>query len=201
MVVVGLTGSLATGKSTVAAMFNNFGAELFNADQTVHQLIKTTGACYRPVVGLLGSEILTRGEIDRRKVARIVFQNKEKLKKLERILHPAVKKEMIKNIKQWKKQKQNKIIVLDVPLLFESGLDRFVDATVVVKASRKDQLKRAQQRLKISYSEASRRIDAQMPLTDKLDLSDHIINNNTEKKQTRKQVKKLWQELQPKIKK
>ena len=195
MLVIGLTGSLGTGKTTVAAMFADFGAKVLNADRIAHQQITPKGACFKRVVRTLGKNILTAGRIDRRKVAASVFTNSRQLHKLERIIHPAVRKVLRTKIQEFKKGKGKVVVVMDVALLFESKLNVDSDLTVVVKTSRVTQINRAIKQLNITKADAKRRIKAQMPLEKKIRIADMIIDNNGTLTNTKKQVKQIWEKL------
>lgn len=193
MFIIGLTGSLKTGKSTVAKMFAHLGAKVISADTIAHEEIKPNGRCYKEIIKIFGREILKNEAIDRKKLGKIVFEDKKKLKILENIIHPVVNQRIggFINAQQGKKG----VIVLDVPLLFEVGLQKKVDASVVVKAPATVQIKRAVKQLKISKAEALRRIKAQMPLKTKIRLANFIIDNGGTITGTRKQVVKIWDEL------
>jgi len=195
MLVIGVTGSLGSGKTTVATMFADLGAKVLSADKIAHQKMQRSAACFHPIVKTFGEDILTAGRIDRRKVAARVFKNPKLLRKLEGIVHPEVRKEIISKVKQYKKRRQSTVIVLDVPLLFESKLDRGVDIAIVVKAARAKQIARATKLLGITKAEAERRIKIQMPLQQKIRLADIIIDNNGTFKQTKKQVEQIWERL------
>ena len=194
MIIIGITGGLATGKSTVAQMFGKLGAKVVNADGIVHQLLRPRSICFEKVVKEFGKEILRSGQIDRKKLADIVFKDIKKLRKLEGILHPQVKRIMKREINVYRKVKSKGVIVLDVPLLFEAGLEGQADYTIVVRASRKEQFKRAA-RLSLNKKEAFERIKIQLPLSVKARLADIIINNEESKKKTEKAVKKIWQTI------
>lgn len=201
MLVVGITGGLSTGKSTVAAMLARLGAKVINADRIVHEQMRRTGGCYAPVIKAFGPAIAGKDGIDRKKMAELVFNDKRTLKRLEAIVHPKVLVKIIERVKGYKKETSRGIVVIDVPLLFESGFDRYVDTTMVVSARRSDQLDRARKALNITRTEALRRIHAQMPLRDKIRLADIIIDNSTTRTQTQKQVKAIWQKLTQRAKK
>ena len=124
-----------------------------------------------------------------------VFQDPKQLRKLEKIIHPEVCKEILLRIKQYRKRKQKTVVIVDVPLLFESKLNRDVDIVIVVKASRTARITRATQLLDVTQAEAKRRIKAQMPLRQKIRLADMIIDNDGTLNQTRKQVKQIWEKL------
>lgn len=198
-IVIGLTGSLKTGKSSVAMMFAKCGAELVDADKIAHRLLYRNGKCFRPIVKMFGQDILDRGRINRRKLAAIVFNSKAKLSKLNKIIHPAVTRDLVKRIRKFKSKKGGKLVlVLEVPLLFEVGLDAFVDWTVVVKCNQEAQIQRSVAQLKITRKEALLRIKAQMPLAEKVKRADIIIDNGKTILETKDQVKQIWQKIHQK---
>ncbi|MBO6046884.1 MAG: dephospho-CoA kinase [Erysipelotrichaceae bacterium] len=169
--VIGLTGGIATGKSTVSAYLKEKGYIVVDADELTHQsyedeavkeAIKTYFDCVED------------GIIDRRKLGSIVFTNSEARKKLESIIHPYVLKETIKAITSCSQS----IIILDVPLLFEANFDRLCDVTIVVACDDDQQLIRLMQRNNLTREDAQRRIDAQMSLDEKRQLADYVIENN-----------------------
>jgi len=176
-------------------MFKDLGAVVLDADKIAHQLLKPGRPCFCPVVNLLGDGILTRGRIDRAKVAKLVFEDARKLKALEKIIHPQVAKEMRARVAAARKGKRKKAVVLDVPLLIEAGLDQMVDLIVVVSATRSTQVQRSVKRLRITRAEALRRMNAQMPIKEKRLLADRIIDNRGSRRQTRAQVKDIWNRL------
>ena len=198
MLVIGLTGGLATGKSTVTAAFARLGAKVVDTDKIVHKEMRRGGRCYAPIVRTFGKQVAGPKGIDRKKLAAIVFSDSHKLKRLEKIVHPKVGLGIKEELK---KHGNSGIAVIEVPLLFEAGFDRYVDTTVVVTAKRDAQIARAQKSLKLTRTEALRRISAQMPLRDKIRRADIIIDNSTTKTQTHKQVKAIWQKLTQRAKK
>ncbi|MCA9408324.1 MAG: dephospho-CoA kinase, partial [Candidatus Omnitrophica bacterium] len=119
----------------------------------------------------------------------------KKLRRLEKIIHPFVRKEIIERIKFYQKQQRVKAVVLDVPLLFESKLKKEVDYTVVVKATQKEQIKRAGKQRQISQADALRRIRQQMPLKEKVRRADFVIDNSGTKTKLKKQVVDIWQKM------
>ena len=199
MLVVGLTGSLSTGKSTVAALLKQKGARVLDADRMAHDVM-TRRPCLRKIVSVFGTEVLHKGKVDRRKIAAVVFNDQRKLNRLVKIIHPFVIKEMTKKVKACQRMKISSVVVLDVPLLFESGLHRLADVTVVVSAPQKQQIQRAMRRLKISKTEALARIKSQMPLHKKIQQADIIVDNSQNLNKTKKQVNDIWQKLWQKTK-
>ena len=201
MLIVGITGSLSTGKSTASSLFARKGAKVLDADRIAHKLMEPRKACFRKVVKAFGPSILKGGHIDRQKIAKVVFEDKRKLRALEQIIHPAVAQEIKREIRRYQKSKQRGVLIIEVPLLFEAGLDRLMDVVVVVKASRTQQIARARERSGISQQEALRRIKAQMPLNQKIQRADIIIDNGGSPFKTKKQVDRIWLKLSQRIKK
>ena len=194
MLTLGLTGSFGTGKTTVARLFKEKGARIIDADRISKQLLTPKGKCFLPVVRRFGEGILKSGRIDREKLSEIVFKDQGKLQVLNRIIHPAVAKRIKAEINALKKAK-NRFVVLDVPLLIEAGLRPLVDILIVVKASRKLQLARVTQRMRISQKETAHRINAQMSIKDKIRWADIVIDNRGSLTKTKKQVNEIWQRL------
>lgn len=198
MFIIGITGGVATGKSTVAKMFARLGAKVIDADKIVHELIKPNGKCVSRIKKEFGSSILIEGGINRKALADIVFKDKASLKKLESILHPRVRLNIKEEIKKLKKKRFKGVVVLDIPLLFESNLNRNVDMTIVVKTSRDTQIKRAVKNLKITRQQVLSRIKSQMPLKEKIKKADVVIDNSKSKNETTKKVKRIWLKVQRK---
>ena len=191
--VIGLTGSLSAGKTTVASIFRKMGAQIIDADQWTHALMAPRGKCFKAVVREFGEDILVKGKIDRKKLGAIVFDDLKKLRKLEGIIHPVVRKMILETLKKLGKTKG--IVILSVPLFFEGGYKRYVDLTMVVTASRRQSIQRACQCLRISKTEALRRIRRQMPQREKIRLADMIIDNNGTLQHTQKQVREIWEHI------
>jgi len=197
-VVIGVTGGFGTGKSTVCGMFGTLGATVLDADRIAHDVIMPGGACYKKVISLFGKKILSRnGRIDRKRLGRLVFNDKEKLIFLITIIHPEVIRRIKKIVKKnrLKKGGPPKYFALDVPLLIEAGLLKTVDKLVVVVADRNTQIKRCLKKHALTKSEILRRIRNQMPLSKKRRLADFIIDNNGSFNSTRKTVEKAWREI------
>ena len=185
MLVIGLTGSLGTGKSTVAAMFAKRGAKIIDADSITRDLLAPGKKCVKKVAKIFPGAILNPSTINRSELAKLVFNHPRELQKLTDILYP----EALKVVKsQISRYKHESFVILDVPLLFESGWDKITDTTMVVKAKRSQQLQRAQKRLGLTQSDFRRRLKNQMPLKKKCDMADIIIDNSQGLMQTQKQV-------------
>ena len=183
-IILGVTGTIGSGKSTVARMFKAKDCLLVYADRLAHGSFKPGSPVYKKVVAYFGEGILRRGRIDRGKLARVVFVNKPALVKLNTIVHKAVIADIRRRIKESKK----KLIILDAALIIESGLRKMVDKLVVVKAGRQQQIARSRRRLGISRDEALQRMKYQVSQGVKLRLADFIIDNSGLISETRKQV-------------
>jgi len=195
MLTIGLTGGFGTGKTTVAKMFAKLGAKIIDADKINHALIHKGGACFKNVVRSFGKGILSRGDLDRDKLGVVVFNDPGKLQKLCRLAHPAIIREVKRRISTYKRNKNHFLIIVDAPLLIETGLEEICDILVVVKASREVQVRRLKRRMPIEEKDIKKRIRAQMPLREKTRLADIVIDNNGTLTKTKKEVKEIWQKL------
>ncbi|MBI3991176.1 MAG: dephospho-CoA kinase [Candidatus Omnitrophica bacterium] len=195
MLIIGITGSIATGKSTVAGYFRDLGAKVFDADKVAHLLMRKGMPAYNEIVRWQGKGILTRpGAINRKALAEMVFNNERALKRLCHILHPGVKEFLIHKSKQIKKKEPGAIVVWDVPLLFEAGMDKETDVTVVVNASRAQQLKRIVKKGNLTKEEFGARMKFQMPIEKKNRMSDYQVDNNGTLRELKDRVRKIWKE-------
>lgn len=186
--IIGLTGGIATGKSLVSKTLRELGIKVIDADQIAHRVLNRTEVIDK-IKEEFGREIINnKGEIDRKKLGEIVFSEHVKLKKLEEITHPTILDVIDQKLKEYKKQD---LIVLDAPLLFETYLDQKVDETWVVYAEEPTQIERLQKRDGLDYFEAKCRIDVQMPLKEKVQKADQVINNEGTKQELRRKVVKL----------
>ncbi len=164
---IGLTGGIASGKSTVSAMMRELGLPVIDADEAARAVVRPGEDAYRQIVAAFGPGILqTNGEIDRAKLGAIVFNNEEERKKLNAIVHPAVRQKMLAE-KEALVRSGAKTVVLDIPLLFESGLTSWVDKVLVVYVDDDIQLRRLMERNGFTEEEARARIRAQWPLAEK----------------------------------
>jgi len=179
MIVVGLTGGIATGKSTVARMFKQCGAIVIDADQLARDVVRPGTSAWREIVKCFGKVILKPDRtINRHALGAIVFHHRGKLRKLERIIHPRVAREKERLVRQIAKRTPHAVVIYEVPLLFEVGADKRVDTTLVVTADRETQIARLKRRNGLSRAEALRRISSQMPVTQKARLADVVLNGS-----------------------
>ncbi|WP_117170541.1 dephospho-CoA kinase [Paraliobacillus sediminis] len=193
--IIGLTGGIASGKSTVANFFREKQIPIIDADVIAKEVVEPDKEAYFKIVEAFGEGILQSNRmIDRKKLGHIVFQDKVAIKKLNEIVHPFVKREMSKQ-KNTYVNAQEKIIVLDIPLLFESKLTSLVDQVWVVFVKESTQLTRLMKRNDLSEYDAISRIRAQIPLDQKAENADVIINNNGSVEDTKRQFEKYINQI------
>ncbi|BDG37073.1 dephospho-CoA kinase [Saccharococcus caldoxylosilyticus] len=191
---IGLTGGIASGKSTVTKMIRELGIPVIDADQVARDVVKVGEEAYTQIVATFGQDILqTNGEIDRAKLGAIVFHNEQERKKLNAIVHPAVRRRMMAEKEEYV-QSGAKTIVLDIPLLFESELTHLIDKVIVVYVDDEVQLERLMKRNGFSKEEALARIRSQMPLREKVKKADAVINNNGTVEETKQQLLQILRE-------
>uniref|UniRef100_UPI00398ECC1B dephospho-CoA kinase domain-containing protein isoform X1 n=2 Tax=Pristiophorus japonicus TaxID=55135 RepID=UPI00398ECC1B len=197
MFLVGLTGGIASGKSTVAAVFRELGCPVVDADQIARQIVELDSPVYWAIVRTFGEEILQEDrQINREKLGSIIFSDMEKRKLLNSITHPAIHKAMFKQIFKYFIQGY-RYVILDVPLLFETNkLAKFMKHTIVVYCDPQAQLIRLMKRNNLTQAEAEQRIGAQMPLEQKRKLASHVIDNSGDSTNTYRQVCKLHCQLE-----
>lgn len=197
-VIIGLTGGIASGKSTVSAMFKERAFTVIDADIEAKRAVEKGEPAYNEIVSHFGEEILLEdGEINRQKLGSFVFYNDEERMKLNSIVHPAVRQRMTEQ-KDRAIAKGESLIVLDIPLLFESKLTYMVDYTVLVYVNREKQLQRLMERNGFDKEEANARIRSQMLLDEKVKLADFLIDNNGDLENTEKQLDELLLQLKVK---
>lgn len=185
---IGLTGGVATGKSAVAAMFHELGWPVIDADVIVHALLAPATPTARAVLMAFGNGVkIPDGGIDRRALAAIVFADPTQRKRLEAILHPAVRHEMERQADRWAKQGAQ-VALFDIPLLFESNYDWRLDAIIVVTCDVATQLARCMAKFGCALEEARRRINTQLPLEEKIRRATVVIDNSGSLKATRAQI-------------
>ncbi|GIN86845.1 dephospho-CoA kinase [Heyndrickxia sporothermodurans] len=197
--IVGLTGGIASGKSTVSKMLKQKGYTIIDADIAAREVVNIGEDAYFQIIKDFGEDILLEDRsLDRKKLGSIVFHNRDKRLLLNNIVHPAVRKYMLtKKDEAINGGKQT--VIMDIPLLFESQLTYMVDRTILVYVEPPIQLARLMERNQLSKEDALARIQSQMPLDEKVKLADAVINNNTELNNTKYQLEtiiKKWK-LQP----
>ncbi|MCY9091833.1 dephospho-CoA kinase [Bacillus mojavensis] len=189
--VIGLTGGIASGKSTVANMLIDKGITVIDADIIAKQAVEKGMPAYRQIIDEFGEDILLEnGDIDRRKLGALVFTNEQKRLALNSIVHPAVREEMLKR-RDESIANQETFVVLDIPLLFESKLESLVDKIIVVSVTKELQLERLIKRNQLTEEEALSRIRSQMPLEEKVSRADNVIDNSGTLEETKQQLEEI----------
>lgn len=196
MILVGLTGGVATGKSTVATMFKRSGAVVIDADELAREVVRPGKPAWQKIVKLFGRTILNPDRsINRHALSAIVFRNRTKLRQLERIIHPRVAQLQTHMFKQAARKDPGTVVIYDVPLLFEAGVDKRMDKIIVVTADRKTQIARLRKRNGLTRAEALRRIRSQMPLTKKISKADYVLDGTASRTTLRKRVGQTYRTL------
>ena len=193
MRIVGLTGGFGSGKSFVASLFKKLGAKVVDADKLGHKAIKKSSAAYRRIVAAFGKKILNPDlSINRKALAGIVFADRKNLAKLNKIVHPGIIRDIVKRIHRAAK---SEVLIVDAPLICETNITGLMNALIIVKASKKNQIERCFKKFGMEEKDICKRIAMQMPLNKKVRMADYTVDNNNTKEDTKKQVRKIWQEL------
>ena len=196
MLLVGLTGGIASGKSLVARVLQDLGARLIDADRIVHELLEPGQQAWQEVRNHFGDGILlTDGCIDRRKLGEIVFNDDEKRTWLNGCLHPRVFDAFLAQARHLASRPQDTIVVLDAALLIETGYHRKMDRVIVVYAGPEQQLERLMARDNFTEAQALARIRSQMPLVEKRGYADYVIDNTGTRERTELQVRDVYAKL------
>ncbi|MDO5022694.1 MAG: dephospho-CoA kinase [Eubacteriales bacterium] len=191
--ILGLTGGIASGKSNVARVLKSFGCDVIDADEISRNITADNGIALPLIEKHFGSEVMNPdGTLNRKELANIVFSDGEKLELLNSITHPLICKIMRQTMEDLK---NSPVICLEVPLLFETGWDKYCDETWVVYTSYENQLARLMKRNYLTFRDAKLRIDAQMSTEERLFRSDESIDTSFSYKYTRHRVEKLWNDL------
>lgn len=200
MIVIGLTGNIGSGKSTVARRLAGLGAKTIDADQVARKVVLPGSACLEEIVREFGRSILNdQGELDRKKMGDVVFADPEARTRLNNIIHPWITEEIRGEITRFKKRPEllgsAGVLVVDAPLLIETGLQHNVDEVWVVKVDLKEQLQRLARRDGLAPEDVMNRLDAQLPQEEKLKYARRIIDNSGEPDATIKQTDRHWADL------
>lgn len=193
MKVIGLTGGIATGKSTVAAIFSLHGVPVFNADAYVHQQLKQGGKAV-PAIETVFPQTVINGAIDRTMLGEIVFADEKKLKRLEEIMHPLVREAEIAFIGEHKAAGK-KLVVLEVPLLYETGMDSLCDITIVTDCPAAIQKERALSRPHMTPAKLEHILRQQMSAEEKRRRANHVIRTDLPLEEMEGDVRRLVKEL------
>lgn len=196
MILVGLTGGVACGKSSVARLFQDCGAVLIDADVLARMVVERGKPALKDIARVFGKKTLQPdGTLNRPALAKIVFGSPAKLKKLNAIVHPRVAREQTKLTRSIEAQEPQSVAIYDAPVLIEAGAHKRMDKIIVVSADEKTQVKRLHNRNHLSRAEALRRIKIQMPLAKKITLADYVIDGTLSYEQTKHEVERIFEEL------
>jgi len=194
--LIGVTGGIASGKTTVTDMLKELGAPLIDYDLIARQVVEPGKPAWKEIVGYFGSQVLQDdGNIDRKKLSKIVFQDFKKRKKLEALTHPRIHDQFVQQLSKLSKKEPGAIIQVSIPLMIEESLQFMFHKLLVVYVPEDKQIERLVARDDISKEEGRAILDAQLPIDDKVGYADFIIYNGGSLKETKKQVDDLWQKL------
>lgn len=193
--VLGLTGSIASGKSAVAELIRQYNIPIVDADLISRAIITPGKEAYFDIIESFGEEILNQDQtINRKKLGALVFNDENKRNQLNNIMHPVIEKEIIKKRNDYV-AKNEKYIVLDIPLLYENNLTHLVDKTIVVSVDEDTQIRRLMKRDQSTAEEAKKRIKTQIPISQKAKWADIVIDNNGTLQAACVQLEKVLKEL------
>ncbi|HEX9020472.1 MAG TPA: dephospho-CoA kinase [Nitrospirota bacterium] len=196
MLIVGLTGGIASGKSLAARVFKELGAHVIDADKIVHGLLEPGQKAWQEVLGHFGKDILLPdGCIDRRKLGEIVFHDAQERAWLNQCLHPKVFAAYMAQVSHVRARSPEAIIVFDAALLIETGYQRNMDKVVVVYAEREQQIERLMARDGLNREQAAARITSQMPLAEKRGYADYVIDNTGSRTDAERRARDVFEEL------
>jgi len=200
MPVIGLTGNIGSGKSTVARHLEKLGAKVVDADRIAREVVQPGSEALAEIARAFGPGYINRdGSLNRQKMAKAVFSDPGALSRLNAITHPRIKDVIIREIENHKAKARSQpcepALVIDAPLLIETGLHRYVDEVWVVKADESALLQRAAARDRTGTEEARRRLGTQMPQEDKLKYATRVIDNSKSLSYTLEQVEKHWRDF------
>jgi len=195
MLKIAITGGAGTGKSTVARMFKELGAEVLDADQIAREAVAVGAPAWVELRRLYGAEFFNlNGELNRSRLAQRVFADPEARRVLDGLIHPRVEAELKARVAELARRGV-KLVLVEVPLLYETGRETAFDRVIVAAAPEADQIRRLRGRDQRGEAEIRGILAAQWPLADKVARADYVVDNGGELAQTRRQVKNIWGEL------
>ncbi|WP_106766373.1 dephospho-CoA kinase [Paenibacillus faecalis] len=193
---IGLTGGIATGKSTVSSMLTRKGALLVDADVIAREVMLPGHPVLAEVAAYFGQDIIQAdGQLDRKKLGEIIFHDEKKRQALNEITHPAIRREIRKQMMDYEAAYPDRLVVVDIPLLYESELQSLFEKIIVVYVPREIQLHRLMERDNITKERAEARLNSQMDIEQKKQLADEVIDNSGTLEKTSDQVDELWKRL------
>jgi dephospho-CoA kinase len=194
--LVGVTGGIASGKTTVSNMLEELGAPVIDFDVLARQVVEPGKHAWQQIVDYFGRQVLQEDEtLDRKKLSDIVFNDLEKKKKLESFIHPQINVEFVKQLNEIVSKDPNAIVQVVIPLLIELNLQYLFHKLVVVHASQEVLVERLAKRDEITEHESANMLQSQLPIEEKIGYADFLIKNNGSIEETKRQVGELWEQL------
>ncbi|MDH7498659.1 MAG: dephospho-CoA kinase [Syntrophomonadaceae bacterium] len=195
MKIIGLTGGIASGKSTVSGILKSLGAVVIDADQVAREVVEPGQPAWQEIVDAFGPAVLNPdGTLNRKQLSQLVFRDGEKLRRLNAITHPRVIEHFRQRLQWLRANRPDAVVVLDVPLLFESGMDAMADEVWVVWVDQEIEMQRLMMRDGITHEEAQARVAAQLPLEEKVRRADRVIDNTRSLQETIAQTEALYRQ-------
>lgn len=191
---IGITGSIGMGKTTVSLMFKKNGIKVWNADSEVHKLYKNGNEGYKKIISIF-PQLMDKTEINRKKLSNLIRQKKIDLKKIEEVIHPLVSLGRSNFIKENKKEN---ILVFEIPLLYETGADEWLDYTISVYCSNKTQIERLSDRKNFDKKKINYLLSKQLSIKQKNRKANFVINTDQKKREVEKEVRKIIKILEKK---
>jgi len=193
--LVGLTGGIASGKSTVAEMFRRLGAVVIDADVLAREVVERGEPALAAIVGEFGDVLAPDGSLDRKRVGALVFADPERRKRLEAITHPAIRERLAGRLQALTARGFDGVVMFDAPVMIETGGHRLMDRLVVVVTDERTQLARLIDRDHFDDEAARHRVASQLPLAEKAKLADYVIDNSGDRAQTEGAVRRVYEAL------
>jgi len=196
MLIIGLTGNIASGKSTAASIFKKHGAEIIDADLIARQVVEKEKPAWKEIVKVFGKEILNdNGTLNRVKIGELVFKDDQNRILLTKITHPEILKEINKELEEFKRN-NCKYVIIEAALIKESGaLNKLIDKLIVVTSTKDNQIRRLKERNNYNDEEAELRIGAQIPIKQLTKYADYVISNDSDLNALNDKVNSIWNDL------
>jgi dephospho-CoA kinase len=194
MKLIGLTGGVGSGKSTVAGILRDLGADIVDADEASHAVYAPGTPGFDAVVGEFGPEYVSGGQVDRRRLGLLVFEDADARRRLNAIVHPLVREWMAERTRE-AAERGAEVVIQDVPLLYENGLEDLFSSVVLVYVPPEMQLERLVEGRGLDLDRARAMIAAQMPIDEKRRRAHHVIDNSGSRDETRRQVEEMWAQM------
>lgn len=192
---IGLTGGIASGKSTVSALLKKQGAFIIDADQIAYNIVEQGEQAYKDIVTAFGDDVvLADGRLNRQKLGALVFQDAKKRALLEKFTHPRIEEKIVE-LMEFAQKNSYPVIILDMPLLFETGWDKRVDEVWVIQVDESIQRQRLMKRNSFSEQEATLRMNAQQSQVEKIRKADQVIDNNGDLAKLQAEILRVWAQV------